>query len=150
LNLRGRERDGIVDPAHEDALVEEITAGLLDFADPDGSPAVAGVVRTRDVAPGRRLELLPDLVVVWGRRPSTDLSGVHSSRFGTVARPGGGSGTGRSGGHTGDAWAVAVPGTGRLVEREAPHVVDVAATVLELLGCERGDLPGEALLVRAS
>jgi predicted AlkP superfamily phosphohydrolase/phosphomutase len=148
LNLRGRERDGIVDAADADALVDEIRDGLLDFADPDGAPSVTDVVRTTEVAPGRRHDLLPDLVVLWGPTPSTDLSGVHSPRFGTVERPGGGSGTGRSGGHTGDAWAVAVPGSGRLQEREAPHVVDVAATVLELLGCGHDDLPGEPLLAR--
>ena len=41
LNLRGRERDGIVDPADADALMDEIADGLRTFTDLDGSPGRA-------------------------------------------------------------------------------------------------------------
>ncbi len=37
LNLRGRERDGVVDPSEADALIEEIATGLETFTDPDGA-----------------------------------------------------------------------------------------------------------------
>ena len=147
LNLRGRERDGIVDPADADALVEEIAVGLQTFTDPDGRPAVESVVRTRDVADGPLLDRLPDLVVRWSEAPATDLVGVGSPEFGDVVRLGGGSGTGRSGGHTGDAWVTVVPGRSRLRERlGAPAVADVAVTAIALFGGETDDLDGEPLL----
>ena len=151
LNLRGRERDGIVQPEAVEALLDEIGAGLLTFADPDGTPAVESVVRTEDVVEGEAAGLLPDLVVRWSTAPSTELAGVGSPRFGDVVRPGGGSGTGRSGGHTGDAWALVVPGSSRLREPTRPaSVTDVAATALGALGVPAGDLDGEPLLEPAA
>ena len=36
LNLRGRERDGIVSPEEVGGLVERIVTGLTTFRDPDG------------------------------------------------------------------------------------------------------------------
>ena len=112
LNLRGRERDGIVAPGEAEALLSEIAAGLQTFCDPDGAPAVACVDRVADHHPGLRTAQLPDLVVRWSARPATKLAGVHSSGFGGVRRRG--TGSGRSGNHTpGDAWAVVAPGVSR-------------------------------------
>ena len=150
LNLRGRERDGIVEPGDADALLEELGKGLLTFTDPDGTPAVELVERTAEVVDGSRVGLLPDLVVRWTTVPSTDLAGVGSPRFGDVVRPGGGSGTGRSGGHAGDAWAVVVPGSSQVAATSRPpSVADVAATVLATQGVAAEGLDGEPLLVPA-
>ena len=151
LNLRGRERDGIVDPAEADALLATIADGLMSFRDPDGAPAVARVDRVADHHAGARAGQLPDLVVQWSARPATTLAGVSSPRFGDVARRG--TGSGRSGNHTpGDAWAVVAPGAhaprtpgaGR-----APRLADVAATVAAVCGVEAGGLAGASLLAPA-
>jgi predicted AlkP superfamily phosphohydrolase/phosphomutase len=151
LNLRGRERHGIVEPAEADGLLDEIAAGLLTFADPDGAPAVESVVRTADVVDGPATGDLPDLVVRWSTRPSTELAGVGSPRFGDVVRPGGGSGTGRSGGHADDAWALVVPGRSAPREPGRPaSVADVAATALGVLGVPADGLDGEPLLEPAA
>lgn len=150
LNLRGRERDGIVAPEDADALLDELAVGLRSFHDLDGHPAVASVDR---VAPlfgsGARAHLLPDLVVRWTDRAATTLRGVRSAQFGTVMRQGVGSG--RSGNHTeGDAWALVVPGASRPAARtRPPRLEDVAATALALSGQPCADLPGEPLLERA-
>jgi predicted AlkP superfamily phosphohydrolase/phosphomutase len=148
LNVRGRERDGIVDPAEVDALCEEIAAGLAEFTDADGAPAVASVERVRPLYGGVRSQRLPDLVVRWSQRPAGSLTHVRSERFGTVRRHGAGSG--RSGNHTpGDAWALVVPGASHLREPARPaRLVDVAATVCEVSGADRSGLPGEPLLER--
>ncbi len=148
LNLRGRERDGIVDPSEADALMDEIEAGLRTFRDPDGEPAVTDVVRVRELYPGERAERLPDLSVRWSERPATRLDRVISERFGEVRRAG--SGSGRSGNHTaGDAWAVLAPGTARHREPSRPaRLVDVAATIAALAGADGAGLPGEPLLER--
>ncbi|MFP5364044.1 MAG: alkaline phosphatase family protein [Thermoleophilia bacterium] len=147
LNLRGRERDGIVEPGEADALLDTIAQGLETFHDPDGEPAVARADRVRDHHAGARADQLPDLVVGWSERPATTLAGVHSARFGDVLRRG--SGSGRSGNHTpGDAWAVVVPGTHACAPANgrSPRLADVAATVAAVCGVERDGLAGEPLL----
>jgi predicted AlkP superfamily phosphohydrolase/phosphomutase len=148
LNLRGRERDGIVDPRRADELLEEIATGLASFRDPDGAPAVAAVERVADHYPGERQDRLPDLVVRWSERAATSLTHVSSERFGTVRRHGDGSG--RSGNHTpGDAWATVVPGDAKRREpSRPPRLVDVAATVCAVTGADASGLPGEPLLQR--
>jgi len=96
---------------------------------------------------GRRLDLLPDLVVRWSDRPATNVDYVSSPRHGEVRRPGVGSG--RSGAHVPQAWALLVPGSsGREGPGAAPHVIDLAPTALALLGVDADDLPGSPLLVR--
>ena len=146
LNLRGRERDGVVDSADADALVEEITDGLVTFADPDGAPAVASVERVRSRYAGTSADRLPDLVVHWSDRPATRLELVRSPRFGTVRRQGAGSG--RSGNHTpGGAWAILAPGRSTVREpTRAPRLADIAATVASRCGAPAEGLAGEPLL----
>lgn len=148
LNLRGRERDGIVDPADADALMDEIIAGISTFEGLDGSPAVKSVERVSDrFGTGDRAHQLPDLIVKWVETPATQLEGLRSPRFGTVRRQGVGSG--RSGNHTeGDAWALVVPGTSTPVEpRRRPRLEDVAATAAAVSGADTADMAGEPLLV---
>lgn len=150
LNLRGRERDGIVDPDDAKALMDEIAEGLATFTDPDGTPSVASVERVADrFGDGHRADLLPDLVVRWTPTPATRLDWVSSPVFGTVHRHGVGSG--RSGNHTeGDAWALAVPGAGRHAElTDPPRLEDVAATAQALAGRRTADLAGTPLLLPA-
>ena len=146
LNLRGRERDGIVDADEADALLETIAEGLATFRDPDGAAAVASVDRVAEHHVGERTGQLPDLVVQWSERPATTLAGVHSASFGDVLRRG--TGSGRSGNHTpGDAWAVVVPGAHRLrAPAREPRLADVAATVAAVCGVDRAGLAGEPLL----
>lgn len=149
LNLRGRERDGIVAPEQADELMDEIAAGLHTFVDLDGAPAVQSVDRVADLfGSGARAHQLPDLIVRWTDRPATRLEGVRSDRFGTVMRHGVGSG--RSGNHTeGDAWALVVPGSSRLVEpARPPRLEDVAATAAAVAGADLGDIAGQPLLER--
>ena len=149
LNLRGRERDGIVEPAETEALMDAIASGLMTFCDPDGTPAVKAVERVADTFDtGVHSDRLPDLIVRWSDRPATRLTGVTSERFGTVARRGHGSG--RSGNHTaGDAWALVVPGASRPhTPSRPPRLVDIAATAAALARRDAADLPGEPLLER--
>ncbi len=134
LNLRGRERDGIVDPAEAGELLARIADGLQTFRDPDGEPAVARADIVADHHPGARSAQLPDLVVQWSERPATMLAGVHSDAFGDVMRRG--TGSGRSGNHTpGDAWAVVAPGASAArTPARAPRLADVTSTVAAVCG----------------
>lgn len=146
LNLRGRERNGIVDPGEADALLAEIAAGLLTFRDLGGGPTVASVDRSERLFPGRRSHLLPDLVVRWSETPSLRVAGVQSERYGEVRRRPRSS-TGRNGAHTAQAWALVLPGASRgRTPRRPPRVGDVAATMAAALGLDGDQPPGEPLL----
>lgn len=148
LNLRGRERDGIVDPADAPALLDELADGIRTFTELDGSPAVRDVQRVADLfGTGERAHQLPDLIVHWTDTPATAVEGLRSERFGTVRRHGVGSG--RSGNHTeGDAWALVVPGASVPAKLDrAPRLEDVAATALALAGGDPAATTGSPLLV---
>jgi predicted AlkP superfamily phosphohydrolase/phosphomutase len=132
VNLAGREREGIVAPEELDELLARISEGLLTFNDIDGGPCIASIERSRDVFPGERSHMLPDLVVRWTDEPASP-KGVQSPRYGEVRRRDAG-GTGRNGSHTPDASAVVIPGKSqhRELARRA-RVTDVAPTVAALL-----------------
>jgi predicted AlkP superfamily phosphohydrolase/phosphomutase len=146
LNLKGRERDGTVDPAEADELMSEIARGLLTFSDIDGSPSVVSVERMSDIAGGPSYAPeLPDLVVSWGEAPPAHLARVSSPAHGEVIRHGVGSG--RSGNHTDDAWMILLPGTSRVRDPGRPvTIMDIGATACTLLGGDVAGLSGEPLL----
>ncbi len=148
LNLKGRERDGIVTPEEAPALLDRIAAGIESFRDADGSVAVASIERVNDVWHGERADQLPDLVVRWVDTPATHRVVLVSERFGRVERQGVGSG--RSGNHTeGDAWALVVPGSSRpITPARPPRLEDVAATALSLCDGDTSVTVGEPLLER--
>jgi predicted AlkP superfamily phosphohydrolase/phosphomutase len=146
LNLSGRERDGIVDPGEADSLLRQIAEGLLTFHDLDGGPSIKAVDRAAEIFPGRRSDLLPDLVVRWAQTPSTGIKGVRSERYGEIRRrPAGG--TGRNGSHTAEAFALVVPGPSQERTPGRPaRVTDIGPTICAVLGAN-GDVPdGELLL----
>jgi predicted AlkP superfamily phosphohydrolase/phosphomutase len=136
LNVRGREREGVVAADDVNALVEEIQVGLGEFTLPSGLAAITAVEPTADVIPeGPGSALLPDLVVSWRREPARPDEVLTSSSFGTVRCHGVGSG--RSGNHTAAAWALVVPGAARLKSRaDRPNIVDLAATALGRFGLD--------------
>lgn len=68
VNLRTRERDGIVDPVDRDALLEEISEKLLAVRDPlNGRPVVKHVYRTDEVYHGPQAVEAPDIIVGYYR-----------------------------------------------------------------------------------
>jgi predicted AlkP superfamily phosphohydrolase/phosphomutase len=146
LNVRGRERDGVVEPDEVDDLLDELAAGIATFRDEDGGEAVAAVERPR-VGEGAGAALLPDLVVRWADRPSEGVRALRSERFGEVRRHGT---PGLSGHHREEAWAVVVPGASReRVSARPPRLPDVTATVCALLDGDAAGIAGEPLLERA-
>jgi predicted AlkP superfamily phosphohydrolase/phosphomutase len=64
LNLAGREGQGVVDPAQADALLDELSAGLLALRDPQtGRAPVLRVWKSKDIYSAERRAEAPDLVV---------------------------------------------------------------------------------------
>lgn len=74
INVRGRERDGIVPPAQRAALAREIAAGLLRWQDPahGHAPVVTQAAVREDVYHGEHVASAPDVIVgyAWGYRAS--------------------------------------------------------------------------------
>jgi predicted AlkP superfamily phosphohydrolase/phosphomutase len=68
LNLKGRERDGIVEPGEEqEKLLKQLTARLERVRDFDGRKAINKVYRADEVYQGAATELAPDLIVGYAR-----------------------------------------------------------------------------------
>ncbi|MEP6959436.1 MAG: alkaline phosphatase family protein [Nitrospirota bacterium] len=144
LNLRGRERDGIVEPKEVEHLLEKITKGLLTFRNSDGSQTIRKIWRALELGyPGPYHDQLPDFVVQWNEQPVMPLMGVRSTQFGEI--PSLGWGTGRTGCHTGEAWALVVPGRSQLKTSIAPpHIIDIASTICAVLGVDTAGLRGQS------
>ena len=87
LNLKGREKSGIVDSAQREALMSEISAKLLAIVDPaTGQPAITRVVRRDDVySSAGHDDTAPDLIIGYakGTRVSGEsaLGGLSSAVF---------------------------------------------------------------------
>ena len=83
LNLRGRERTGVVEPTQRQALLDELSAKLLAVRDTDGRPVVKHVHQGNAVYHGKHTDLAPDLVIGYyrGYRASwaTVLGGLGSA-----------------------------------------------------------------------
>ena len=68
LNLKGRERDGIVEPGEEqERLTRQLIARLQAVRDIDGRPVIRRVYRADEVYPGDAAALAPDLVIGYAR-----------------------------------------------------------------------------------
>jgi predicted AlkP superfamily phosphohydrolase/phosphomutase len=67
LNLRGRERYGIVEPGEKDRLLDELVAKLEAVRDADGRRVICKVHRTDKAYSGPALEYAPDLIVGYSR-----------------------------------------------------------------------------------
>jgi hypothetical protein len=134
INLKGRESRGMVDPEDYAAFCAALTAALGGLRDArTGAPVVAEVRRSW---PSGRVALAEagepgapqaDLVVVWGDRPSDVVDSADCGRIGPLPFR-------QSGGHTtrgffGLAGAEGAPG--RLA---AARLIDLAPTILDLLG----------------
>jgi len=133
LNLRGRERDGCLDPADAPAYVEWLTAELHEIRVPaTGEKLVREVVRLQEVYPGPRAHRLPDLAVQW--TPATPATRVASPTIGEVeARLE----TGRGGNHTPESFALfagAQPGTDVLDDLR--RIEELARYAARCLGVE--------------
>lgn len=144
INLRGRERDGIVAADEYDSLcdrIDELVRGLYDEASgaPIAGPAFRAWREAATDAACRRL--LPDLVVPWRGAPASRTARLRSRTlpgftYDVPSRlP-----SGRSGNHNGNAWfAASGPGVGRGRLAMPCDVLDLAPTVLHYLGV-RSDL----------
>jgi predicted AlkP superfamily phosphohydrolase/phosphomutase len=128
LNVRGREANGIVEPADYDRTCDEISELIRDLKDArTGKPIVADIVRTRKNAlDDGEAYADGDLVVLWNPTPA-DV--VDSSKYGRI----GPAPFFRSGGHVPRGF-FAASGDGIMPGKRQPiDLVDLAPTILDML-----------------
>ena len=131
INLKGRERNGVVEPGAEyNALRSFLMEELTDLTDPQTNRRVVKrVVKKEDIYWGEYVELAPDLLV------ETDGYAL-SSRIGEcgVFEPL----KVRSGGHAKDglfiAWGPTIQEGEKIIRSNEVKIVDIAPTLLYLLG----------------
>lgn len=106
LNLRGRERTGILEPGSADcaAYRELVKQTFLELRDTtNDTQLVDEIVDIPQMFPGEHSHALPDLVVTWKHAPSART--IHSPRIGSLeVEPAGA----RGGDHTDSGFAVLV------------------------------------------
>jgi predicted AlkP superfamily phosphohydrolase/phosphomutase len=130
INLKGRERDGIVDAAEYDALCDELTAILYRLKDArTGQPIVEAVYRTRASASAAEANLPDsDLVVVWKELLTDVVDSPDLGRIGPLTHF-------RAGSHLNRGFFMAKgPGIAPGSTLAESDTVDVPATLLTLMG----------------
>lgn len=143
INLKGREKDGIVDVSEYEQVCEELTQMLYRLTDGrTGKALVKDVIRTRKdpMDPNPKLPD-PDLVVVWHEIPTDTVDSPDLGRIGPIT-------LNRPGGHR-DRGFMMVQGHG--IEAgtaiEGGAAVDLAPTILTLMDAPLPDyFDGRSLL----
>ena len=143
INLQGRDRDGVVPAQDYHRVCDDIEGLLLRLRDGrTGEPVVKQVYRTR----GKNLAddaLLPafDLDVLWHERITDVVDSPDVGRIGPVPHF-------RAGGHWNRGFVVAAgPGIAAGTQLAQAEAVDIAPTILRLMGCPiPGHFDGRPLL----
>ncbi|MCO6436008.1 MAG: alkaline phosphatase family protein [Phycisphaerae bacterium] len=136
LNLKGREKLGIVEPFEKEALLREISQKLLSVRDPvDGRPVIKYVYQTSEVYDGPEAANAPDLIVGYYR----DFRASWATTLGEITD------SILTDNHS--AWSAdhciasdEVPGvlfSNRPITRTDPALIDLAPTILEEFGVAR-------------
>ena len=138
LNLRGRERDGIVEPGGEaDQLLQELVEKLGQVQDTDGSAAIRNVYRTSEVYEGPHTERAPDLLVGYYRGFRTSWASTLGDMNEEILTD------------NDSAWSadhcidpLEVPGvlfSNKPINADDPALIDVAPSILAEFGMEAPD-----------
>lgn len=147
LNVRGREGDGVVEPAQADAVAQELAGGLTSLIDPQrGAHAVRCAKTKREIYAGAYLDEAPDLVVGFaaGYRASwtTALGGIPAELFEDNVKKWGGD-------HIIDPSLV--PGVlfmNRPFDGTSARLTDLSPTILAALGVSQpGIMEGRSLMI---
>jgi predicted AlkP superfamily phosphohydrolase/phosphomutase len=141
VNLRGRERDGIVDPSNYATVLEELESLIRQCRDPrTGESAVETVERPSESDPTMLGDTESDLVVVWNK----SLCALEHPEYGLI----GPVPYFRTGGHTGPYGFALVEGSRAAIgDYGVRSAFDVAPTVVDLVSASRLEgMDGRSLL----
>lgn len=135
LNLKGRERDGIVPPEAADALMDEIVAKLKALEDPKfpGRQVVKDVYKAKDIYQGPFWQNSEDLIVGFAEGYRIDWESCLGGRTSEVFID-------NDSAWSGDHCSIdpsLVPGiffSNKALPGDEPRVIDIAPTILSILG----------------
>ncbi len=138
INLQGREPQGVVESKDYDEICECLKTLLASAEDVvSGRPAVAKVTQTRKHLQGKHIDQIPDLAVQWTDQFAIEglTARVNGKRVTATRAEGRRATSFVTGAHTPEGVLIALGDRfdGGLVCAE-PGIVDIAPTVLELLG----------------
>lgn len=145
ISLKGRDRNGLVDPGEYEKVCGDIRDALYELTDRQGGRRlVKKVTLTHEAFHGPFLEQLPDLTVLWDQ--SFAWNTVYSPRFGSLKIR---QQDARTGGHSSHGFVLMVgPDVPANMELSGYSIYDIAPTVLEAAGIvPPDDLDGRALQV---
>jgi predicted AlkP superfamily phosphohydrolase/phosphomutase len=129
LNLKGRERDGIVEPGdQQEQLLTELKSRLEAITDANGMPIIRGVYRADEVYSGGETALAPDLIVGYARGYRASWATCLGDMTDDILLD---NDQAWSADHCADA--LEVPGvlfTNRALRTAAPALVDIAPSIL--------------------
>jgi len=133
LNLKGRERDGIVEPGEQrEKLIKELIARLTAITDYGGKPVIRGVYRADEIYDGDATALAPDLVIGYARGYRASWATCLGDLTEEILLD---NDQAWSADHCADA--LEVPGvlfSNRAVVAKSPSLVDVAPSILAEFG----------------
>ncbi len=133
LNLKGRERDGIVEPGEEqEKLLRQLTARLKAVRDVDGKQVIRNVYRSSEIYTGEATALAPDLIVGYARGYRASWETCLGELTDDVLLD---NTSAWSADHCADA--LEVPGVlfcNRKFQNSQPSLVDLAPSILSLFG----------------
>jgi len=132
LNVRGREPGGIVERGAEyEAVRDEIIARLRELCDPEsGKPIMTEIYRREELYDGPYLDEAPDIVIL-PRHLEVQAAGTSAFMHNRVL----GLPQGNAGGHRMEGiWLLKGPGVRANLRLEGARIVDLAPTLLHLLG----------------
>lgn len=127
VSVRGRDRNGMIEPADYDRVCRDIADALCELTDKKGGrPLVKQVTLSHEQFRGPFLEQLPDLTVLWDQ--SFPWSTVYSPRFGMLKIK---QQDARSGAHSARGFVlISGPSIPSGVELGPSSIYDIAPTVL--------------------
>jgi predicted AlkP superfamily phosphohydrolase/phosphomutase len=138
LNMKGRERDGLVEPGEErEALLQELTTRLQAVTDVDGKPVIRGVYRSDQIYKGSATALAPDLIIGYYRGYRASWATCLGELTPDVLLD---NDSAWSADHCADA--LEVPGvlfTNKAPNAKSPSLVDLAPTILAEFGLRAPD-----------
>ncbi len=133
LNMKGRERDGIVEPGDQrEALLADLIERLEAVTDADGKPVIRGVYRSDRIYKGKATALAPDLIIGYRRGYRASWATIQGELTDEILLD---NDLAWSADHCADA--LEVPGvffSNRPIRGRSPSLVDVAPTILAEFG----------------
>jgi predicted AlkP superfamily phosphohydrolase/phosphomutase len=135
INLKGREKKGIVNPGKEYTnLLDDISKGLESFKENGSEEQLVKEMKCgTDLFSGDNVELLPDFLIKWSDTPTSKIDYVESQLYGRINwKTPTHSPDGRSGNHTNYGFMILDGDFKFFEDREKYSILDIAPSICSI------------------